>query len=100
MPSSIRKYDARRISDPAATRDTHGQPGTERGDLRWLRQLDELTDGSVERLLVLQQPGGARVRLYEPASQEVDGDGEHGGDGGREEQPAHQRRHVDRARTR
>ena len=40
---------------------------------------------------------GPGVRLDEAAAQDVDGDGQHGGDGAGEEQPAHQRRRVQEA---
>ena len=85
--------EVRRPQDlgPGRRRDAQGELRAERGDLRRLRQLDELACGGVERLLVPEHPFGARVRLFEPAAYDVNGDRQHGGDGGGEEQPAQRR---------
>ena len=82
---------------PGRRRDTHGESGAERRDLRWLRQLDQLTDGGVEGFFVAEQPRRALVRLDEPPAQELNGDREHGGDGAGQDQPAHQARRIESA---
>ena len=85
--------EVRRSQDlrPVGRRDTEGELRAERSDLRRLRQLDELACCAVEGLFVPEHPLGARLRLFEAAAYDVNGNRQHGGDGGGEEQPAQRR---------
>ena len=79
MSPSIRKYDARRISDLGGHAMPRASWGAQGSDLRRFRQLDELACGGVEGLLVPEHPFGARSRLSEVAVYDVNGNRQHGG---------------------